>query len=484
MVEEAKSAQLILLGPEQLLSKRTNNEILRNARIRENLVSTGIDEVHLVGGWGKSFRTAYAQLGWLRARLPSTTPIVCATATLAMDGSLGALCKTFGFQQGQYILNRRTNERRNIRFIFRHLSQALNTSTVFPDLAWVAQANSKIIVFCRTIDLCQRVTTYLRSQLPPEKPRRIAIRMFTALGWSEGNQITINLFMTDPRCEVIVGSVAVALGLNVLSVRGVVIFGEPDDLDDLVQKSGRAGRDGGSAFSVTYVPKRRSTPQKKRNQGGGEKNGHVALQAILDSTACLNVEINKAYENPGAESVQDCISAQRPSPCYRCKPDTLPAPPTRRSKSMNATAPPAASPIPKSLRQRAAFALLDLRDSIAEDIIAVDPSKCQAPISHFLPLTCIDFILDHAKELTSTDAIATSKGLAGWPYRERYAQAVLTVISWRPAKPRKKGYVDLGATDTTGTVAERVGDAALDEIPSDSAKTTSQGDSEVAHGKH
>lgn len=76
---------MILMSPEELIS-RDFAQLLGVKDFFERLCMLGVDEVHLLHVWGKSFRLAYQQIGLVRSRMPlqkgQFTPLVAISATL------------------------------------------------------------------------------------------------------------------------------------------------------------------------------------------------------------------------------------------------------------------------------------------------------------------------------------------------------------------------------------------------------------------
>lgn len=77
--------------------------------------------------------------------------------------------------------------------------------------------------------------------------------MYTTLACTHDNAKTEALFATSADCRFVVAIVKFSFGVHTPQIRNVVNLGDPDDLDDLVQKSGRACRDGQLARAIAYV---------------------------------------------------------------------------------------------------------------------------------------------------------------------------------------------------------------------------------------
>ena len=77
------------------------------------------------------------------------------------------------------------------------------------------------------------------------------VDMFTAGSTNEMRDAIIKEFcQEDTRLRVIIATCAFGLGIDIPDIVRVVNWGSPNTLEDLVQQSGRAGRNGISAESI------------------------------------------------------------------------------------------------------------------------------------------------------------------------------------------------------------------------------------------
>lgn len=86
--------QLILLSPEQLLSKYF--ELLLKSLFALRVVLLFVDEVHLLLTWGAAFRKAFHQIGLLRLRFVTKVQIVALSATVMPGAEVQDICKPWG----------------------------------------------------------------------------------------------------------------------------------------------------------------------------------------------------------------------------------------------------------------------------------------------------------------------------------------------------------------------------------------------------
>ncbi|KDQ08757.1 hypothetical protein BOTBODRAFT_118102, partial [Botryobasidium botryosum FD-172 SS1] len=198
---------MVLLSPEQLSSKGFE-KLLDDPEFRKNFWSLCIDEAHLCVLWGEDFREAYRVLGDIRARIPAHTVVIAVTATLPGGAAEEAL---------------REHQRS------------------FPQLRWILDQKRATAIYCNTIDLGLRVAIYLWNCMPPGPERLRRLRIYNALMRQEHNIETIRMLGTDSEFNVVVGTVAFGLGLDV-AIRDVVCLGVPSSVDQWVQQIGRAAR--------------------------------------------------------------------------------------------------------------------------------------------------------------------------------------------------------------------------------------------------
>ncbi|KAF8804254.1 hypothetical protein BYT27DRAFT_7259398 [Phlegmacium glaucopus] len=106
----------------------------------KRICKLGIDEIHLLHWWGRSFRPAFQQVGFLRPRLPlfrgSNISLIGTTATLQKGRILNNICNLLGLKPGSYHCIQRSNMRHDIQLIFREMRSGIG-GTSFPELDWV-----------------------------------------------------------------------------------------------------------------------------------------------------------------------------------------------------------------------------------------------------------------------------------------------------------------------------------------------------------
>ncbi|EIW74433.1 P-loop containing nucleoside triphosphate hydrolase protein [Coniophora puteana RWD-64-598 SS2] len=181
-------SRVILVAPEQLASKGFES-ILANSDLCSRLRVMAIDEAHLMNSWGKTFRKAYREVGWVRARFTNRIPVFAATATLQPGAATERVLELLGFEEGAYQIIRHSNERRDIRIIMRELTHGLDGDS-HPSLYWLLNRTKPALVFCKTIARGYRLARALVEEAVKQQ-KTIEIRLYNSLHSLEYNSQTL-----------------------------------------------------------------------------------------------------------------------------------------------------------------------------------------------------------------------------------------------------------------------------------------------------
>jgi len=247
--------RVLLLSPEQLISKRLE-KLVNDSAFRRRVCSLAVDEVHLLDSWGNSFRKAYQQIQYVRARFESSLVVIAMTATLLPGDQTDRVCSFVGLRG--YHTVQRSNRRPEVQLIFRVLSHGVE-NWEFSDLRWIIDdiRRKKTIIFCTSIRDGFRIFSYLWRLLDsPPNVRGNQLRMYNALNWPDYNFRTRELMREQEGCRVIVATDILMVGIDFPDIDDVVIVGHPPHTNDYIQKIGRAGRDlslVANPRGITYV---------------------------------------------------------------------------------------------------------------------------------------------------------------------------------------------------------------------------------------
>ncbi|KAI0072463.1 P-loop containing nucleoside triphosphate hydrolase protein [Panus rudis PR-1116 ss-1] len=294
-IRKAKEAGVDLY--EEQLTEAKFDRMLREKTFRSNIVAYIIDEAHVVIPWSLNFRKDYAEICRARHRIPIGTPMLAMTATSRIG-----------------------------------------------------------IIYCKTIELCFRVASYLWRLLPVGTQRFRQVRTYHSLHWPATNAETLRSFCDDNGdTYIIVATIKFGMGVDVRRVHFVLNLGLPESIENDHQQRGRAMRDAQyDGVGITYVEKHivtaiaKAVADGKAEDGGSRKlkkearvgdDTQVTLEASMRANAgkdrkidialyglivrhikkeCLVAEVNRVFGNPDSLSHAVCKDARRRLPCSSC----------------------------------------------------------------------------------------------------------------------------------------------------------------------
>jgi superfamily II DNA helicase RecQ len=177
---EAFKHKVIITSPDMCLKHEKFRQLLNTPAFAKKIAAFVIDEAHCISQWGDDFRTEYAELGTLRAFVPSQVPFMFASATLP-PVVLAEVRKSLHVSpETSYHVNLGT-DRPNIAW-FVHLMKAAKTDLEALEFLIDAHDSEDAIiellqtmVFFDDINLAMEALEYLRDRLPRRNRGQIAI---------------------------------------------------------------------------------------------------------------------------------------------------------------------------------------------------------------------------------------------------------------------------------------------------------------------
>jgi len=368
-IDAEENITVLLLSPEEMQNTGFRR-LLDTPQFSCRISVLAIDEVHLVHWWGKSFRRAFLMLGVVRDLLPTRkgvrTPVLGVSATLRKGPVLDAVCSRLGLIPGEFHFMRRSNMRHDIQIICRELRSGMSGIN-FSDLDWILDEGENTVIFCKTILVGFRVAAYLwrKAQGIPNREKRV--RLFNALNWPEYNAETLGFLNNNSDVSVTIATDTLSVGWDSRYTRNAVLIGEPDDIDEFVQKIGRVGRDAKAVpfpraflyysqgaletsrrvvasgpvqipeISVDFSNPMSKNPTKQKKGDDKFMDFHVAHFLLA---TCKPRALHEIYDNPELDTPCTCQTCQINPPsaqrsecnCSGCKPETLnPLPPRNRA---------------------------------------------------------------------------------------------------------------------------------------------------------
>lgn len=290
--------QGLLFAAPEAYTASLRDPLLQAAR-QGRLASLVIDEAHLVDAWGTDFRSDFQSLAALVAELRMVAPpearprVVCLSATLSQMSfdTLEALFEP----QGHLALVAATRLRPE---------QDLWVAALAPNLEVRAQ---------RVIDaLCalpRPAVLYVTQREEAEAwRRRLKAIGFGSIGVvhgdtdSQAREQVLQQWRAG-NLDLVIGTSAFGLGIDLDSVRAIVHACVPETLDRYYQEIGRAGRDNRSAVGV-LIPAVQDLPiaeQLSRKTVISEEKGRARWRSLFESATRV--------DGPGHQVLVDVSTA-------------------------------------------------------------------------------------------------------------------------------------------------------------------------------
>ncbi|EIN09491.1 P-loop containing nucleoside triphosphate hydrolase protein [Punctularia strigosozonata HHB-11173 SS5] len=266
---EGKGVRVVALSPQMLRSPRVWR-YLNNPDVKREVRWFFVDEAHLVNEHAAEWCTEYQALKEMRARLVNSTVWAAVTGT-ATRQEAAFIAKTLGFQPGAFVDARYSIDRPNIKFIPRffehpysgsHFLDLSSISFLIPQTMSTPAEIPTTLIFAETIDLGYRIMRFLDSLIPHHVPHRSSIIKLYNSMWDRPYR---ERFMEDIQfgdtLRVGVCTDTCAYGFDAPNIARVVVAGiptfekgRPPSFAAMMQKIGRAVRNGADGVAYTFAP--------------------------------------------------------------------------------------------------------------------------------------------------------------------------------------------------------------------------------------
>ena len=230
------SLDLLYVAPERIRSK-SFIEAVKETTINYLVV----DEAHSIELEGAAFRPSYLNIPVLLKHLPNRPPIIALTAT-ATRSMMTSIANKLHMDRPQMIMSSPIRD----NFVYNTFTSGNSWQNVVTCAKAFSQRDGQKIIYCCTRKACEKVADILKKELTDH---RISYYHGGMQGSARRN---VQQDFKNGKLDVVCATNAFGMGIDMPHIRDIVHMGIPGSLEDYVQQSGRAGRDGARAY-VTLI---------------------------------------------------------------------------------------------------------------------------------------------------------------------------------------------------------------------------------------